>query len=62
MTSVAEAGNDSPNNEMLKRRGAGLQDGADNHDGRAEHDHTLASEGVADKDSDHGAKEASQVI
>jgi hypothetical protein len=39
-----------------------LQDGADNHDGGAEHNHTLAAQGVSDKDGDDGADEAAEVV
>jgi hypothetical protein len=39
-----------------------LQDGADDHDGGAEDNHTLAAERVSDEDGDDGAEEAAEVV
>lgn len=47
---------------MVQCEGGGLQDGADNHDAGAEHDHALAAELVGNEDGDNGAEEAAEVV
>lgn len=62
VASVSEAGDDSSDDEVVKRKGRGLKGGSDDHDAGAEHDHLSAAEPVADEDGDDGADEAAEVV
>ena len=62
VSAVANARNDAANNKMRQGGGRGLQDGADDHDGGAEHDHAPPAQRVADPDGDDGAQEAAEVV
>lgn len=59
---VSKASDDSADNEVVKGECRGLEDGADSHDGGSQHDHSLATEGVANEDGDDSAEKASQVV
>jgi hypothetical protein len=59
---VAEAGDDTTDNEVGQAEGRGLQSCADDHDGGADDDHAPAAEGVADEDGHDGTEEAAQVV
>lgn len=62
VSSVAQARDDAADDQVRQRGCGGLEDGADDHDGGAQHDHSLAAQGVAQKDGQDGAEETAEVV
>lgn len=59
---ISETSDPSGRYELTQTERRRLQDGTNDHDARADHDGSLASEDVAEPDSRNSAEEASQSV
>jgi len=59
---VTKAGNNSSHDQVSQAESRTLQDGANDHDRRAQEDHFPSAEDITDKDGDNSTYEAADIV
>jgi hypothetical protein len=62
IAAVAQAGDDTSDDQVGEGGGAGLEDGTNTHNASTEHNHPLATERVSNPYSDNSAEETSKSV
>jgi hypothetical protein len=59
---IAKASNNSSHDQVSQAESRALQDGADDHDRRAQKDHFPSAEDITNKDGDNSTNEAADIV
>ena len=62
LLTIAKPSNNSSHNQVSQAESGTLQNGANNHDRRAQEDHFSPAENIADEDGDNSPNETTNIV